>query len=291
MENIKISVLMPVYNTNKKYLKQSIESILKQTYKDFEFIIIDDGSDIKTKKFLKSFKDDRIVLIENEKNLGLIKTLNKGIKLAKGEFIARMDADDISTPDRFEKQLLYMTKNPEIGVLGSAFQIFQKREEKIVMPTTDEDAKKMLQTGVSPFAHPSVMIRKDLLEDVQYSETFKHCEDLALWAKLYDKTQFANLPDVLLKYRWHGNNVSKKHTFEQSLNTQTIIYLNMEKFFNQACGEEFAIIRKLKDGKRISTKEYRKLLEKEHLIEANKMFKKIAKQKCINPLVVFGILK
>ena len=162
MENVKISVLMPVYNTNKKYLKQSIESILKQTFKDFEFIIIDDGSDIKTKKFLKSFKDDRIVLIENEKNLGLIKTLNKGIKLAKGEFIARMDADDISTPDRFEKQLLYMTKNPEIGVLGSAFQIFQKREEKIVMPTTDEDAKKMLQTGVSPFAHPSVMIRKDL---------------------------------------------------------------------------------------------------------------------------------
>ena len=119
---MKLTVLMPVYNAE-KYLKPALESILNQTYKDFEFLIIDDGSTDKSLEIIKSYNDSRIRLIGHEQNQKLIATLNEGIKLAQGEYIARMDADDISAPERLQKQMEFLEKHPATVVLGCDFQI------------------------------------------------------------------------------------------------------------------------------------------------------------------------
>ncbi len=121
--NPKVTVLMPVYNAE-KYLKTAIESILKQTFSDFELLIINDGSTDGSEEIIRSFNDKRIRLFNNEQNLGIIKTLNKGLNLAKGEYIIRMDADDISLPDRLELQVKYMEENPGIGISGTQARIF-----------------------------------------------------------------------------------------------------------------------------------------------------------------------
>jgi glycosyltransferase involved in cell wall biosynthesis len=136
----RISVVMSVYN-GEKYLRQAIESILQQTYTDFEFIIIDDGSTDSSREIIQSYDDKRIRLVINEQNIGLTKSLNKGIRLAKGEFIARMDADDISLPQRFEKQVAYLDSHPEVGVLGTYANIIDHRGKiinNIIFPTEHE---------------------------------------------------------------------------------------------------------------------------------------------------------
>ena len=127
----KITVLMPVYN-GEKYLKESIESILKQTFRDFEFLIINDTSTDESEKIIRSFKDSRIKLIKNEKNIGLTKSLNKGLDLAKGEYMARMDADDISLPKRLEIQVAFMDKNPKIGVIGAWAKVIGESNKKYI---------------------------------------------------------------------------------------------------------------------------------------------------------------
>ena len=118
-----ISVIMSNYNTPEEYLREAIESILNQTYKNFEFIIIDDCSTDNSLEIIKSYNDERIVLIENEENIGLTKSINKGLAVAKGEYIARMDADDVSLPQRFEKQINYMNDHTELIVCGSSMEL------------------------------------------------------------------------------------------------------------------------------------------------------------------------
>lgn len=158
---IKISVVMPAYNAE-KYIGQAIESILNQTYSNFEFIIINDGSNDKTKEVILSYKDDRIIYLENERNFGIVVTLNKGLEKANGEYIARMDADDIAEPNRFEKQIKYLDKNIEIGVLGSGICTFGENiESKKRLFTTNADQLKAELIFSSCIAHPTVMIRKE----------------------------------------------------------------------------------------------------------------------------------
>ncbi|MCP8319033.1 MAG: glycosyltransferase, partial [Candidatus Methylarchaceae archaeon HK01B] len=118
MKSPKITILMSVYN-GEKYLREAIDSILNQTFKDFEFLIINDGSTDRTVEILRSYHDSRIKIITNEKNMGLTKSLNKGLKIARSEYVARMDADDISYPRRLEVQYEYMKKNPDVGIVGS----------------------------------------------------------------------------------------------------------------------------------------------------------------------------
>ncbi|HAS7841575.1 TPA: glycosyltransferase family 2 protein, partial [Vibrio cholerae] len=143
MSSPKISVVMSVYN-GEKYLGEAIDSILKQTFSDFEFIIINDGSTDKTLEIIKSYmkKDDRIVLVSRE-NKGLIVSLNEGLDLAKGQYIARMDADDISIKSRFEKQIEFLDSNPDIGVCGTWVEVFGEniKSKKWKMPTQDPDLK------------------------------------------------------------------------------------------------------------------------------------------------------
>jgi glycosyltransferase involved in cell wall biosynthesis len=229
----RISVLMAVYN-GEKYLKEAIDSVLNQTFADFEFIIVNDGSTDSSQKIIKSYSDPRIRLIDNEKNLGLMKSLNKGIKLANGEFIARMDGDDICFSERFEKQLKFLEKHPEIGVLGSqVVNIDQSGKElKISTKFIEPELIKWCSVFSCPLLHPTVMVRADLLKNNLYDESYNQAEDFELWSRLLDLTSFANLKEPWLYYRTHKQSATSVFGDDIKIkNTNTIIH-NIQKYIN-----------------------------------------------------------
>ncbi len=183
-----------------------------QTFTDFEFIIIDDGSTDRTSEILSSYHDPRLKIFHQD-NMGLTKTLNKALGMAHGKYIARMDADDIAMPERFEKQVAFLDNRPEVGVLGTN-GVFRDEIEKIetypILLQTDLEIKQNLIKG-NRFIHSSIMLRKSLLDKYGgYDERFTQAQDYALWIKLAPHTQFANLPDVLLIHREHRQTVSMR---------------------------------------------------------------------------------
>jgi len=207
-----VSVVMSVYN-GETYLHEAIESILNQTYSDFEFIIIDDGSEDNSLAIIKKYQkqDKRIKLISRE-NKGLIASLNEGISYAKGKYIARMDGDDISSLDRLQEQVGFLESNSHIDMCGSYIQLFDdtKSLQEWQYPTSDEDIKLMLMF-ISPFAHPSVMIKTSVFKNFKYTD-FTHIEDYKLWVDMaLGGCKMSNIDKVLLKYRYHDNQISQKH--------------------------------------------------------------------------------
>ncbi len=215
-----VSVLMPVYNAE-KYLRESIDSVLNQTYKNFEFIIINDGSTDTSPDIVRSYNDPRIVFVDNKQNSGLVSVLNQGLDLAHGEYIARMDADDISLPNRFGTQIEFMETHPKVGVLGASFHIFggiDRIETKKKYPNLRYVLK------ISPVGHPTVMMRRSVIEKygLRYDPQYKHAEDYELWMRILRFTKIANMNRVLLNYRWSGDNVSARHELEQYQNSLII---------------------------------------------------------------------
>lgn len=218
-----VTILMPVYN-GEKYLEEAIKSILNQTFRDFEFLIIDDGSTDKSAEIIASFNDARIRLERNEANLGLIKTLNKGFRLSKGKYIARMDCDDISLPKRLSIQASFMEKHPEIGVCGSWVKVIGLKQKFInKYPQNDGEARAYFLFN-TPFAHPSVIIRKEIIEkhNLEYDENYKHAEDYELWSRIIGHTKISNISKVLLRYRMHPESASKKNSSIQAENSNRI---------------------------------------------------------------------
>ncbi|MFH1979464.1 MAG: glycosyltransferase [Patescibacteria group bacterium] len=216
-KKVKVSVLFPVYN-GKKYLKDSIKSILNQTFKDFEFLIIDDGSTDNSVKLIKNFNDCRIILIKNNENIGLIKTLNKGLNLAKGEYIIRMDQDDISLPERFFKQLNFMDSNPDCGVCGSWIRIFGDSKDQIVKYETDSDLIKAQLLFFNPLAHSSTILRKAIFDkfSLRYDEFYKNAEDYELWTRVVNCSKICNIPEVFLNYRISQEQITQKYQDAQN---------------------------------------------------------------------------
>lgn len=205
-----ISVLMTAYNSQ-QYVAEAIESILGQTFGDFEFIIINDGSTDDTAKIIRKYAraDKRIRFIDNKKNQGLIAVLNQGLDLCTGQYIARMDSDDISMPHRFARQIEYMTQHPDVGILGTWIQI--------TPPQGRPDAGKHKENigymdilGGWVVNHPTVMMRTDVMRknNLYYRPEFPHAEDYDMWARAIRFTKIRNIQEELLKYRIHGNNIS-----------------------------------------------------------------------------------
>ena len=227
MQNSDVTVLLPVYN-GERFLRKAIESILNQTFSDFELLIIDDGSSDSTLNIIQSYSDPRIRLFQNNKNLGLIATLNKGLSLAKGKYIARMDADDISHPSRLAKQFAYLSRHPEVGVLGAAVQIIDDNEntsDKLRFPTGHEVIRWHLCFS-DPIVHPSVMIRRGFVNKVGgYNSDVLHTEDYDLWRRLSNVTRLNNLNDVLLFLRRHKNSISSMYSTIQRKNSIRISHL------------------------------------------------------------------
>lgn len=208
----KISVVMPVYNAQ-AYLQEAIESILNQTFTYFEIIIVDGSSTDKSYEIIQKYAkaDIRIVAIKTEKNLGLIKTLNMAIGIAKGKYIARMDADDISLPDRLIKQFDYMENNPEIGISGGTMQIIDNKGKSIGVRKyhlNDEQIRKNI-FRYSPFSHPLIIIRRAILDKSGfYDQNYNHAEDYELYFRIGEYSKFGNLDATLLKYRVHNNSIT-----------------------------------------------------------------------------------
>lgn len=209
-----ISVVLPVYNCE-KYIAEAVESILQQSFRDFEFIIIDDGSTDKTQRILRKYESEdlRIRLISRQ-NRGLVASLNEGIDLAHGEWIARMDADDISLPHRFERQLQWL-KTTGADITGSWYQYFGGRDKRIIkMPETDSANKIHLLFDV-PFGHPTVMMRTTLVKQlggykaVGKQKSVDLCEDYDLWERAaLAGWKMTNVQEVLLMYRQHTGQIS-----------------------------------------------------------------------------------
>lgn len=236
---------MPVYNAA-AHLREAIDSILGQTYADFEFLIINDGSTDDSHQIIISYTDARINYVINKTNLKLIATLNKGIELAKGEYIVRMDADDISLPNRIEKLVAVMDANPAVGVCGSWFEIFGSKSKLTKYCAANDDIK-IRMLFQCHFCHPAVVIRKSVLQqfNLRFNYDFIHAEDYELWIQVSKHAQLANVPQVLLKYRVHENSVSSKYQAQQWQNTLRIIKIAFQQLGVDVNDEEIAAYQKL----------------------------------------------
>lgn len=221
---------MPVYNSE-LYIKEAIDSILNQTFSDFELIIIDDASTDKSVEIIQSYSDSRIHLHVKPQNSGLTKSLNYGISIAKGEYIARMDSDDISLPTRFQKQVEILDHNSNIIVCGTAYQ-FIGSETVIYNPSKYENIKVGLLRD-SCIGHPTVMIRKSVLEvnSILYDENMEMAEDYDLWVRLLQFGELFNFPEILLQYRIHNNQVSNVK-YELQMQKATICRINLLSYIN-----------------------------------------------------------
>lgn len=200
----KISVIMPVFNCE-NYLNESIESILNQTFRDFEFIILNDGSFDKSDEIIKEYQksDDRIIYFKQESQ-GITKSLNKCIKKSRGIFIARMDADDICHVDRFSNQLHYLDANPEVDILGCQANTINKsgRIINFIKRPLDDYQIKWDLIFSTPLIHPSLMIRKKIFKNFGYfDESLPFGQDIAYWRKISPMVVFNNLPEKLINYR------------------------------------------------------------------------------------------
>ncbi len=201
----KVSVVMSVFN-NEAFLEKAIKSILEQTFKDFEFLIVDDVSTDSSLEIIKKFasKDKRIKILANKERLGLTKSLNKTLRQAKGRYIGRMDADDISLKERLNKQVNFLDSHPEIVILGSWVILIDEKGNKLRIKKTPTNYKEIYQKAIkeNSFIHPTLMFRRSVLEKVGfYDKDFLYAQDYELVLRILEKHQGANIAQPLLLYR------------------------------------------------------------------------------------------
>ena len=218
-----VTVLMPAYNVG-KYLNESIDSILRQTYTNFRFLIINDGSVDETENIILSYKDPRIDYIKNEKNIGYVASLNRGIDLISSKYIVRMDADDIAIPHRIEKQVALMESRPDIAVCGSGkINFFNGRPDSETAVTTVTEEKQLLFSSIfnTSIPHPSAILRNSILQEtgLRYDENYYYAEDKAMWLDMAQYGNLINIEEPLIKYRIHPNQVSIQHNEVQRMNS------------------------------------------------------------------------
>jgi glycosyltransferase involved in cell wall biosynthesis len=206
-----VSVFMPVYN-GAAYLKESIQSVLNQTYPHFELVIVNDGSTDHSVEIINSFQDSRIKLFHNEQNMGLAYTENKCLDLCSSGFLAKLDCDDIMLPERLEKQYQYLLQHPKVGILGSAVETINEHGDKTGewhYPASSELIPSILLFG-NYLAHPAVMLRREALPAVRYRAEYNPAEDYDLWVRMLQSGYNAyNLQEILTRYRLHAANISK----------------------------------------------------------------------------------
>lgn len=208
--NPKVSVFMPVYNAG-SYLNAAIESILNQSFTDFEFVIVNDGSTDQSEAIILSYKDPRIRLVNNPKNLGLIASLNVGLEICRGDYIVRMDQDDISLPDRIALQVSFMEQNPEIGLIGSWFEDFGDQiESKVVRYSTNDTEIRIRHLYQTHISHPTAVLRSAVVRkhNVRFDPEFVHGEDYNCWVTMSAFCKMSNYPAVLVRKRDHPRNIT-----------------------------------------------------------------------------------
>ncbi|WP_317897486.1 glycosyltransferase [Aurantibacillus circumpalustris] len=239
--NIQLSVLMPVYNAS-SFLREAIESVLSQTFADFEFIIINDGSTDNSLEVIKIFKDPRIQVIHNEKNLGIIKSRNIGLLTARGKYIANMDADDICLQSRFEKQMMYLNEHPDVAVLATKLVLIDTKGDEIGLWAEDNTCvteEEILRTlpRINCIGQPTIIMRTDVVREIMYNKKFTYNEDWGLWLHILSlHKKIHKLPETLLKYRQHPSSTTvsaNKLGVEKKVVTFKFRYLSYKIFHNK----------------------------------------------------------
>ena len=258
MKETPVTVLLPVYNNEK--INLCIDSVLNQTFRDFELLIIDNASTDHTADVVRSYDDERIRLIVNEKNLGATGSLRKGIDLIKTRYIARIDADDLMLPERLEKQLAYMENNPDYGIVGSWTRHIDQNDQLYAVNklcTTDKGIRTYLNIQ-SPFYHPAVMLRNSILKehDLNYDPDIKVAVEYDLWNRVLRYSKGCNLPEVLTYYRTGGDSLTSRNTTKRLQE-----YLNVRE---RVCEEhhEDLVLKSLKIERK----------EKKNLIDCTRIF-------------------
>lgn len=233
MDNPRVTVLMSVCN-GERYLNEAIDSILAQTFTDFEFLIIDDASTDNTPDILRKYHDPRITIITNEENLGLTRSLNKGLSIAQGDYIARMDADDICLPERLEIQVQFMDENPDICVCGSWVQIIGQNAGDIWRYPTSHDEIACRQLFECSIAHPSVIMKRYYLHKnhIHYNNTFQKSQDYELWVRISESYALANIGRVLLKHRIHAGAIGQMYTDSQKEWADKVRFHQLSEFLS-----------------------------------------------------------
>ncbi len=229
----KVTVLMPVYNAE-PYLREAMDSILSQTLTDFEFLIMDDGSTDGSAGIVRSYADRRIRLVQNERNLKLAATLNRGLDLARGEYVARMDADDISLSPRLARQAAFLDARPDVGLCGAWAEAFGAARFSMPNPTDPEAIRAKLLFD-SALVHPAVMLRRSAFDrhGLRYP-LLAHFEDYALWQQAARLFPLANLPEVLLRYRvtggsaFHGAGEEERRAVYRRLDRDALALLGVD---------------------------------------------------------------
>jgi glycosyltransferase involved in cell wall biosynthesis len=238
-----VTVLMPIYNAG-PYLKEAVESILHQDHPSFCLMAINDASTDDSAKVLASFNDPRLLVIHNEKNLGVVGTLNKGLALTESPFLARMDQDDISLPGRLKKQTAFLLEHPNVGICGTTYRTFGRGifHRKVSYTNQSEQLKAWLLFQCT-FAHPSIMLRVDSFRKAKldYQKDFEKCEDYDLWSRAARHMDFGFINEELLRYRIHYSNMSLVSGNIQQERTQKIRLRNLGSLFRHL-GEETASI-------------------------------------------------
>jgi glycosyltransferase involved in cell wall biosynthesis len=230
----KVTILMPLYNAE-NYLHCAIESVLSQSFRDFEFVIINDGSTDSSREIVNFYSDNRIRFIDRKTNHGLVYTLNEGIAVAKGSLIARMDSDDINFPERIEEQVAFLENNQEVGIVGTSIECIGSKGQRIGVwehPLDDLTIRWDLLFRTS-FAHPTVMIRSHIIHEynLRYSTSFYPSEDYDFWTRLLLHTKGANIRKPLYKYRIHKNNTSNTKAFKQYQNSTLVAFYHVQRTF------------------------------------------------------------
>jgi glycosyltransferase involved in cell wall biosynthesis len=242
-----ISVIMPVYN-GEEFIRETINSILNQTYRNFEFIIVNDGSVDSTKQIIGSYDDKRIVLLDLTNNRGVSNARNMGTDLSKGKFIAFCDADDLYDPGRLQTQLDFLNSHPTVDVCGSYFIVFENGQEKLIRhPLTDSEIKEHFFTS-NCIGQPSVMGKSEVFRKYKYNAQLQASEDYDLWARMaIGGVVFANVPFSLVKYRLHPAQASKTkgrllyNTSNIVCTNYTLAYLNSNIISQYARAEETSL--------------------------------------------------
>lgn len=231
----RVTALMSVFNSE-VFVGQAIESILSQTFDDIEFIIIDDGSIDGSLEIIRGYDDSRIRVVENGANIGLTRSLNLGLEMASGEYIARMDADDVSLPERLEKQVRFLDANPDVGVVGTAVQVIDENDRvlDLIRFPGKGGVMRWLLFFLNPLVHPSVMMRKDALVEVGgYNPGMICSQDYELWWRVVGSARLANLPEVLLQLRRHSDSVTSIKGDQQVENGIRISHNKMSELLNE----------------------------------------------------------
>lgn len=238
-----ISVILPVYNAD-KYLQSAIDSILNQTYTNFELFLMDDGSTDGSANIIagNASNDSRIKSIKNSENKGLIYTLNKGLNLVNGKYIARMDADDKAHPERFREQVDYMELHPDIDLLGTNYSIIGNRTGESDLPLNSEEISLFLYFK-NVIAHPTVMMRTTVIKEhqIKYNPKAIHMEDWALWLELKKYCKIANHKSSLLEYRIEGQNISIKNWETRQERATEILKFHLDDIYNVKISEELLL--------------------------------------------------